>query len=487
MLLGKPWLLVCLGGVLCAPLSIRSAEGLAAGPFAQEFSLTLSGGRRTEAAGPLLSYQLSDGVREWTFGPLLSNRRDPDTDSEEFDFAYPLLTYHRFGSEYRLQFLQLLDFTGGQNPHGAAKKRFDLFPFYFHQRSTDPKENYTALVPFYGHLENRFFRDDIRFVMFPLYVRTRKKDVVTDNYLLPLFDVRHGEGLRGWQLWPLVGHEHKEVTTRTNSFGEVETVGGHDKLFAAWPLFFNQRTGIGTTNPARTQVFLPFYSRLRSPNRDSTTWVWPLFTHTNDRERKYREWDLPWPFVVFARGEGKTADRVWPFFSHAYNATHETRFYLWPLYRSTRIRSAPLDRRRVRVLFYLYSDVTEKNTATRTTLRRTDLWPLFTARRDHHGNERFQLLALLEPFLPNNPAIARSYAPLWSIWRSERNPATGRTSQSLLWNLYRREAGPKTKKYSLLFGLFQYQSTPDGKRWRLFYLPVAHTGSRLAPPSRSRQ
>ena len=38
-------------------------------------------------------------------------------------------------------------------------------------------------------------------------------------------------------------------------------------------------------------------------------------------------------------------------------------------------------------------------------------------------------------------------------------------------NLYRRDASPESKKCSLLFGLFKYQSGPDGKRWRAFYVP----------------
>ena len=44
------------------------------------------------------------------------------------------------------------------------------------------------------------FRDEIFFVMFPIYSQTRKKDVVTDNYLYPFFHLRHGDGLHGWQV-----------------------------------------------------------------------------------------------------------------------------------------------------------------------------------------------------------------------------------------------------------------------------------------------
>ena len=91
---------------------------------------------------------------------------------------------------------------------------------------------------------------------------------------------------------------------------------------------------------------------------------------------------------------------------------------------------------------------------------------------DHDGNQRLQILALLEPFLPNNKSIERDYSPVWSIWRSEKNAKSGASSQSLLWNLYRLDTTPQARKCSLLFGLFQYQSDPEGKRLRILYFPL---------------
>ncbi len=118
-----------------------------------------------------------------------------------------------------------------------------------------------------------------------------------------------------------------------------------------------------------------------------------------------------------------------------------------------------------------------------TTLRRTDLWPLFTAHRDHEGNERLQLLAPLEPFLPNIKSVERDYSQLWSIWRAEYSPRTGARSRSLLWNLYRLDTTPQTRKCSLLFGLFHYESTPAGGRLRLFYVPLTRPKApSTAPP-----
>ena len=132
-------------------------------------------------------------------------------------------------------------------------------------------------------------------------------------------------------------------------------------------------------------------------------------------------------------------------------------------------------------MLFLYSDVTEKNLETGAALHRSDFWPLFSARRDFDGSKRLQVLSLLEPFLPNNKSIERDYSPLWSLWRAEKNGKTGATSQSLLWNLYRHDATPDTKKLSLLFGLFQYQSGVEGKQWRLLYIPLGKTSN----PARS--
>jgi hypothetical protein len=255
-------------------------------------------------------------------------------------------------------------------------------------------------------------------------------------------------------------------------WGDGELVGGHDRRFVLWPIFHNYHTDIGTENPQNQQAVLPFYSYLRSPKRDSTTVIWPFFSRVDDREKKYREWQTPYPFVVFANGEGKTTRRVWPFFSQSHSPILQSDFYLWPIYKYNRAHIDPLDRERTRILFFLFSDTTERNTETKKFRRRVDFWPLFTHRRDFNGNSRLQVLAPLEPLVPGAHKIERDYSPVWSVWRSERNAQTGATSQSLLWNLYRREASPERKKVSALFGLFQYQKTETGKKLRLFFIPL---------------
>jgi hypothetical protein len=440
-------------------------------PLFSQFDLTLEPGRRFEAPGPLYYEEESETRKIWAVPPVLSYTKDLGVSLIEFDFLYPVMTYDRYGDQYRWQFFQLLSIAGGPTQTEKVRNRFTLYPFYFKQQSSDSNENYTAYGPFYGHLKNRLMRDEISYIMFPLFSETRKRDVITDNYLYPLFHLRHGNELQGWQFWPLAGHEEKGLTYSTNGFGDVQRIPGRESWFALWPVLFSQKDDWGTPRAQWTYGVLPAYSVTRSAQRDSTTVLWPFFSRVDDRDKKYREWDAPWPLIVFARGEGKTTTRIFPFYSQAHTESLESDFLLWPLYKYNRLHSPGLDRTRSRILFYLYSDAIEKNTEMRTFRRRIDQWPLFAYRRDFNGNKRLQILALLEPILPGAHKIDRDYSPVWSLWLSQKNGKTGAESQSLLWNLYRHEKSAEARKTSLLFGLFQYQSDSAGKRVRVFYIP----------------
>jgi len=474
-----------LAAIVTGPVfSVRADADVHAGPLFDDFRLTLGTGHRTEVLGPLFYYQQDDSDRTWAMCPLFSHEADRVADVREDDYLYPFLTYERFGTQYRWQLFQLIATSGGEDPDHSQNHRITLFPFYFQQRSTIPDKNYLAVGPFYGHLKDRLLRDEIFFVMFPFYSETRKRDIVTDNYVYPFFHLRHGDGLHGWQFWPIAGAEHKTVTTRTNTWNEVEMIPGHDRYFVLWPIHFWQNNGIGSDNPEKIRADIPFYNLQRSPQRDSTSVLWPFFTWIDDRGKKYREWEGPYPFVVVARGEGKTTTRLFPLFSLSHNPTQESDFFLWPLYKYNAIHGAELERHRTRILFYLFQDTSDKNKETGAFKRRVDFWPLFVYHRDFSGSTRLQLVAPVESFVPDNRGIERNWAPLWSIWRSEHNAKTGATSQSLLWNLYRHDHRPEEKNFSLLFGLFQYQSDAERKKVRLFFVPVLRWHQHPAPPGK---
>lgn len=450
-----------------------------AGPLFETFPLTLRQGEGTEAFGPFFYEEEDQDDSIWGIPPLISYKTSHDGDRSELYVLPPLFTRRRYGEDVRWQLVQWINGSRQEQTEDPNLRRFNLFPFFFYQDATDPARDYWALFPLYGSLQNRFFRDEVDFVLFPGWLKTRKGSITTRNVLFPFVHFRDGPGLKGWQFWPLAGHEHREPTTRTNIIEEIEVVPGYDKTFALWPVYFRNRLGLGTDNPSRVDAALPFYYIERSAKRDYTSVLWPFFSWSDDRAEGYKQWNAPWPLVSFAHGEGKTLKRVLPFFSVGHTKSFEGETYMWPLYRRRHLTTENMDRDRRQIAVLLYSDVREEIKGTGQVARRIDSWPLFTWRRDRQGNERLQALALIEP-ISRASIIERNWSPLWSVWRQERNATTGTSSQSLLWNLYRRDSVPGTTKGSLLFGLIQYEKSSAGRRWRLFYL-----GPQLPKPVQS--
>ena len=420
----------------------------------------------------------SAAERSFAIPVLFSSKSSSRPDHSEWDVLYPLMSYDRYGKEWRWHFLQIFRLSGGEGQAGDWKRE-TVFPVYFRQKSDDPEKNYWALFPFYGTVKNRFRRDEIRAAVFPLYVRTRKSDVTTRNYLAPFFHLRRGNQLRGWQLWPLAGWETKGITAKTNILGEASLVGGHKKLTIAWPFYLRDRTGIGAENAKEQRALLPFFSSTRSARRDSFTAPWPIgLTLTQDREKKYREIGLPWPFLVFARGEGKTTSRIWPLFGSASNNKSLTsRFYAWPIYRRRTLETELVAERQTRWGFFLFAEKCRTQKESGISTFRRDLWPLFTWRASSEGGRRrLQVLAVLEPFFPANETMERHYSPLWAVWRSSRSSGARERSQSFLWNLWRREVDGEGRRSAVLFGLVRWEQTATQRSLKVLGLNLCRRG-----------
>lgn len=442
-----------------------------AGPLWASAPLVLEDGQQVQAFGPIWEVESREDQDKWALRPFLSHRFNRAEDHDQWHVLYPLITHNRFGTEWRTQILQWINWGGGEDSQDGAETKQTIFPLYFRKKSPNPEESYWALIPIYGTLKNRLFKKEIHVVFFPLYARTERGDATTHNFLYPFFHLRRGEHLRGFQIFPLLGIERKESQRRIDHWGEPVVDPGHFKAQAAWPLLFYENRGLGTEAPERERIVFPIFRSLRSPDRDATTVLWPFFNHIVDREKGYEEWQLPWPFLVFANGEGKTVRRVFPFFSVARNETHRSSFFLWPLFKRNRVVDPPLDRQRDRIFFSLFSNTRLTNTQTGATQVRRSIWPLFTTVRDDQGRSRTSALSIMEPLFPTDRDLAWNYSALWTLWKSERNPVTDQARQSALWNLYERERQQESRRTSFLFGLFQRERNETGTSTRIFYLP----------------
>lgn len=452
-----------------AVLAAAADRHFSAGPLIAHVPLTLEPGEAWEAAGPLWYDQQTEDFHLRGVPPFWTRYDEPYLENTDVYVVPPLYSRHTYGEDRTWQIFQLIRYVHQVGVDDRVTDRFVVFPLVFWQNSTDPDQRYRAIMPFYGRVKGRLFRDEWSFVLFPLYLQTRKRDVVTDNYVAPIVHVRRGNGLRGWQVWPLVGHETKEPTTRTNLVGETAVIPGHRKFNLVWPLYWRHDLGLGGDDERRIRGLLPLWWSDRAPTRDHHSVLWPFFSWTDDRAEQYRQWNLPFPFFAIARGEGKTLDRYWPIYSYGHKPGVESGLWFWPLYRWRRLEGENFTLEKKTVAIVLYRDIEQTKREAGTTRRTRASWPFFLAENEPDGRRRLQVPALFEP-LNDGRGVRRNWSPLWSLYRREDNPAAGASSESLLWNLWREDTRDEVTRGSLLFGLVQYQAAPDARRWRLFGL-----------------
>lgn len=421
--------------------------------------------------GPIFNYERKGSEREYGFRPFYFRARD-ESGSSYAEYLYPVASRKSSPGASFFQGLHLFNYDFGE-PEKQKENEFMIFPILFYGQ-TEEKGNYFAIFPLGGTIFDKFGRDEIHFTLFPLYGRTMRDGTSTTNILWPIFARIRGEGEKGYKFWPLYGTASKE--------------GVYRKKFYLWPIFFNEDLRLDTNNPLHKRVAFPFYVSQESPERSKHTYLWPFFSHLEDRRKDYEEWNFPWPLFRVARGEYQQSTRFLPLFADERRGANRKRWFLWPIYKIEDMETEVLSRRRHRVLFFLFSNLEEKvHDEEGLRKKRVALWPLFTYERKK-GVSHLSVLSILEPFFPDNEGIERNWSPLWRIYQSKWDKQ-GNSISSFLWNLYwkerrgadlameifplvsyRREKG-RGVEVSLIKGLLTFRSAPEENQLSLFYLP----------------
>jgi hypothetical protein len=411
--------------------------------------------------GPLVfSARAQDGSwSDLALRPFYHRHRESLLDKEEVESLYPVIQYTRSEQDWQFQFFYALDFRREGSIEAEREERADLFPFYLSGRR-ESGETYRAVFPLGGKTYDRFGREEIEFALFPLYVRTVWRGAERRFFLWPFFMVTQGEGNTGFRLGPLYGEEQKE--------------GVYQRQFILWPFFLHERKDLDSDNPEESTVVFPLVMSIRSPARDTTTYLWPLFTYRVDRERKFEEWQFPFPLFIIARGESRHVNRFLPFYTEERYVLRDLLLVkemrvrnfavLYPLYIRTEDETPTSLVVRDRILWWLYSDARE--TGKEGDARRLDMWPFFRYVRNKEGWVTCQALALLEAFMPGNEVFERNWSPLWAIYTYRRNPE-GDEAHSALWNLVRVEATREGRTVEVLGPLFAYRERGEESRLSL--------------------
>jgi hypothetical protein len=452
-------------------------------PVVDYRSAPAAGYRSIHSLGPFLKHETKGAETEYAFRPFFYRAFD-DAGSSQTEVLYPVMTIKSHPDSTRVNILQLFSHDFGSRESGSTN-RFYLFPFLFYGAPDEEQDGYFAFFPFAGKMYNWFGRDEIHFFLFPLYGQTHRQDRQIDNLLWPFFARVSGREESGYKFWPI--------------YGQSEKTGHYRKSFFLWPIFFSEDLELETDTPVRRRAAFPFYMSIDSAEKSEQFVLWPFFSERVDNVQNYTEWNFPWPLIRVTRGETRYGYRLLPFRSDETVEANRKRWYLWPVYKIEDTQTEKFERRRDRVLYFLYSDMREEWYQTGEEKRRVALWPLFGYSRAK-GVSHFHVFALLEPFFPANNAIERSWAPLWRIYQQKWDQRGNRII-SLFWNLYWQEkrdqaiawelfplleyqqTGSEEIDFRILKGLLRYQSGQDGKSLKLFYLPWGLSWSGEAVPA----
>lgn len=432
--------------------------------------------------GPLLKFESSSETTRTAVRPLFFHESNAAEPSSTTDLLFPVATIDQGEDLTNFQLLRLLTYDFGARDSGS-KDEFMLFPLLFYSHPPGRDASF-ALFPLGGRIEGKYGRERIDFALFPLYARTSTKELTTTNIPWPIFSWVEGEGVSGWQLWPLYGYTEKR--------------GSYHKRFFLWPLFFRNEVTLPGNESLRETVIFPLWASVDSPSFQAQNLLWPFFTHTADHENGFEEWDFPWPLLRLTQGEVRNGVRVLPFYARERVGAYEKRWFLWPLYKIEERDSDILDYRRDRIAYFLYSDTEERRHGEELPRKkRVALWPLFTY-ENIDGLASFSTLALLEPFFPDHERIERNWAPLWQLYQT-RWDRQGNQASSLLWNLYWKEKRGEDLRWelfplvhyrhdsavgvdlSLFKGLLRYRRNVDRTKLTFLFLPWGPSWAAAAP------
>ena len=451
----------------------------------------------SESVGPLVFHKPGpDGGTVSGVRPFFVQTKDAAGRTTVASVIYPVYIYRADSDTYKWSVLNLITGAGPQQATATSStdqtKAFDLWIFWFSRQTGSPDTSYRALFPIAGNIKHRFGKEELSWVIWPLYFRSEKNGSVTTSTPWPFIQSTRGTET-GFALWPL--------------FGWRDRPERFHKSYYLWPLAWNNtiqpaEDAPAGTPPTRQHGFIPFYTHERRDGFIDENYVWPFFGYT-DRTRPYRyhEQRYLWPFFVQGEGDNRRVNRWGPFYTHSVIKGMDKTWYLWPLVRQAKWDDSGVAQTRTQFLYLLYWSLEQRSLTNPAAAPadRTHVWPFFSKWDNGAGRRQFQLFSPLDVFFPENDTVRETCTPLFALYRSDQR-APDDKRWSLLWRAvtWRHEYGekefhlgplfstssrPESKRVAFGNGLFGWKRDPGEPRSHWFWFDFPPKVNNLPPPA----
>ena len=201
---------------LCLVLFLFACAGSAMGsdkPREFDFGFIASrledpdGNMRLKILGPIYERAIStNGARLRAVRPFYSSFTDPATERHKKDILWPIAASTQFRKEFRWRVL-LTWYTDFDRTDPKSRYRFWSVPIYFQGRDIN-KSRYMAVFPLGGRVCEILGRDEVTFVLFPIYMRSHVNEVETRDVLWPIFSRTEGKGIYRKRVFPFYGRNY---------------------------------------------------------------------------------------------------------------------------------------------------------------------------------------------------------------------------------------------------------------------------------------
>jgi len=380
------------------------------------------------------------------------------------DYFWPLYSRKEFKEEKTSRALAFWWTHQFDAQDESPRDRNWLLPFYFQGRDVNG-QSYFALFPLGGTINEFLGRDEIAFVLFPIFGKSRINDVKTTSVLWPIYSHTRGTGIARDRVFPI--------------YGQSELEGKYEKKFILWP-FWTSADYFYPGNAGKAWILFPLYGQARM-EQEKTVWVIPPFFRFTKGEKQDKLY-CPWPFVQKLESESRSKFYIWPLWGRDERTAGPSRrtFLLWPLLWSTQTQDAHSVKTSRKALPFFYQEfrvqksevggqesVTDSSSGPQAKVSNYwKIWPLMSWQREG-GESRFRMLELWP--LKNTAPLERNWTPLWTLYK--RTDREGVVRKDVLWFGWHSESEPAVdrKEWSLLKGLLSYKREADAQSVRILY------------------
>ena len=377
------------------------------------------------------------------------------------DYFWPLYSRKEFKDEQATRALFFWFTHEFNSKNESPRDRNWLLPFYF--QGTDKNgEGYFALFPLGGTIKEFLGRDEIAFVLFPAYGKSRINDVKTTSVLWPIYSHTRGAGIERDRVFPI--------------YGKSVLAGKYEKKFVLWP-FWTSAEYFYPGDSGKSWILFPLCGRAKM-DHESTYWVIPPFFRFTDGDKEDRM-TCPWPFIQRTKSEQYYKLYFWPLWgekqfkgSELKSGLRHRTFVLWPIFWSEKSTEAKLIKTRHMAVPFFYqgsSSLREEGVPAENQKKVSNywkIWPLMSWQREGDVS-RFRMLEFWP--IKDSAPIERNWAPLWTLYKRTNNDGVVR--KDILWFAWHSESEPAAERteWSLLKGLLAYKKEADARSVRLLY------------------